>query len=457
MDIRSIISKLEEAEHSPAVGDVVYLEFGNTLEVETTILEVNGGDIILQADDRLVGLLEQLNTIEENKIFEGSAAWLEKQKQVNEEHDKSHNGPYDRGAADSYYGRKPNPHKWVENADGTNTKVALTDPKEIAAYMAGYRENDDRKDYGEGIGEAGIIDKVKGMFGKKQAPAAPAAAAAPAPQAEKRPGNYGRELNGTKLVNLLGHKKAEDIGWRLGKKAASKVVAKFPDGNFYDMTYDQGIFRLAPSKQSEEGWYGYAVTQQGNVKVRGPSKEFNPETLGEGDVVAFKRPEIKGDAPNLGRAKELARELYWRETSSWNTPEELKAENELKNQLAKIGFTAETDLDADDTENMVLTHKASGKQYRIEGDDLHVEDAVSEAEYQGRSVPLGKPMRGDVKKFKVYVKDPSTGNVKKVNFGDKTMRIKKSNPKRRKSFRARHNCANPGPRTKARYWSCRKW
>jgi hypothetical protein len=82
---------------------------------------------------------------------------------------------------------------------------------------------------------------------------------------------------------------------------------------------------------------------------------------------------------------------------------------------------------------------------------------LQEAEYHGRKVPLGKPMRGDVKKFKVFVKDPSTGNVKKVNFGDKTMRIKKSNPARRRSFRARHNCANPGPRTKARYWSCRKW
>lgn len=84
-------------------------------------------------------------------------------------------------------------------------------------------------------------------------------------------------------------------------------------------------------------------------------------------------------------------------------------------------------------------------------------DVLEEAEYQGRSVPLGKPMKGDVKKFKVYVRDPKTGNVKKVNFGDKKMRIKKSNPARRKSFRARHNCANPGPRTKARYWSCRKW
>ena len=82
---------------------------------------------------------------------------------------------------------------------------------------------------------------------------------------------------------------------------------------------------------------------------------------------------------------------------------------------------------------------------------------VKEAEYKGREVPLGKPMAGDVKKSKVYVRNPKTGKVIKVNFGDKKMKIKKSNPKRRKSFRARHNCANPGPRTKARYWSCRAW
>ncbi len=86
-----------------------------------------------------------------------------------------------------------------------------------------------------------------------------------------------------------------------------------------------------------------------------------------------------------------------------------------------------------------------------------IKSALTEAEYQGRKVQLGKPMQGDVKKFKVFVKDPKTGNVKKVNFGDPNMRIKKSNPARRKSFRARHNCDNPGPRTKARYWSCRKW
>ncbi len=92
------------------------------------------------------------------------------------------------------------------------------------------------------------------------------------------------------------------------------------------------------------------------------------------------------------------------------------------------------------------------------------ESDIEEAEYQGRKVQLNKPMQGDVKKFKVYVKDPKSGNIKKVNFGHggisvkgKAMSIEKSNPNRRKSFRARHNCDNPGPKTKARYWSCRKW
>ena len=93
-------------------------------------------------------------------------------------------------------------------------------------------------------------------------------------------------------------------------------------------------------------------------------------------------------------------------------------------------------------------------------------DLIPEAKYRGRTVTLNKPTRGDVKKFKVYVKN-AKGNVVKVNFGhggssakkkgEKTMKIRKSNKKARKSFRARHNCKNPGPKWKARYWSCRKW
>jgi len=132
-------------------------------------------------------------------------------------------------------------------------------------------------------------------------------------------------------------------------------------------------------------------------------------------------------------------------------------------------------LASHDVENESYQPFPEGDEFNIEEDEdfeevlgplgfPEDETELFDAEYQGRKVPLNKPMRGDVKKFKVYVKDPKTGNVKKVNFGHggtsakrPTMRIRKSNPKARKSFRARHNCANPGPKTKARYWSCRKW
>ena len=93
----------------------------------------------------------------------------------------------------------------------------------------------------------------------------------------------------------------------------------------------------------------------------------------------------------------------------------------------------------------------------------HEQEGIYEAEYQGKTVKLNDPIRGGSKKFYVYVKNDK-GNVVKVNFGHggssakgKTMRIRKSNPDARKNFRARHNCDSPGPRHKARYWSCKKW
>lgn len=85
---------------------------------------------------------------------------------------------------------------------------------------------------------------------------------------------------------------------------------------------------------------------------------------------------------------------------------------------------------------------------------------VDEATYQGRKVPLNKPMAGDIKKSKVYVDVDGDGKAKKVEFGDPNMTIKKNIPARRKSFRARHGCDDPSvpkPKDKARYWSCKAW
>ena len=137
--------------------------------------------------------------------------------------------------------------------------------------------------------------------------------------------------------------------------------------------------------------------------------------------------------------------------------------SQLSNEMKKLRDSIMESIQTDKT----INSEAVMSEVVLEDDqDFHEhygylafsedETDMFEAEYKGRSVKLNKPMRGDVKKFKVYVKNDK-GNTIKVNFGDPNMKIKKSNPARRKSFRARHNCDNPGPKTKARYWSCRKW
>ena len=181
--------------------------------------------------------------------------------------------------------------------------------------------------------------------------------------------------------------------------------------------------------------------------------------------------DAESDASEVAVAKMIAKALgdenRWTEMSAAELYAELESDDtdraDVVKDVAKMVYGVEL------TENIVYEEitleddQDFTEEFGILGYSIDEENTF-EAEYRGRKVKLNKPMRGDVKKFKVYVKDPKTGNVKKVNFGHggtsakrPTMRIRKSNPKARKSFRARHNCDNPGPKTKARYWSCRKW
>ncbi len=128
--------------------------------------------------------------------------------------------------------------------------------------------------------------------------------------------------------------------------------------------------------------------------------------------------------------------------------EDINSDDDVNNGLVE---PEEYDVEDEDMVDFISFMRSYSKQLSEANCNC-----VYEAEYQGRDVKLGKPMQGDVKKFKVYVKNPA-GNVVKVNFGQKGMKIRKSNPAARKSFRARMNCDSPGPRTKANYWSCRKW
>ena len=157
------------------------------------------------------------------------------------------------------------------------------------------------------------------------------------------------------------------------------------------------------------------------------------------------------------KLKELLNEI---EEACWDTHKQdgmkKKGGRMVPNCVKKEGFVDDDNIEEYDVESEqdIKEFVQFMREYK---------QPLCEAEYRGRKVNLGKPMQGDVKKSKVYVKNPK-GKVVKVNFGfggssakGKRMAIKKNNPARRKNFRARHNCDNPGPRTKARYWSCRAW
>ena len=118
----------------------------------------------------------------------------------------------------------------------------------------------------------------------------------------------------------------------------------------------------------------------------------------------------------------------------------------------------EDDLEGTDAARKKRASQTPGQETMEDcGCNESAED-IQEAEYQGKTVELNKPFRtsGESKKFAVYVKGPK-GNVVIVRFGDPNMEIKRDDPERRSNFRARHNCDNPGPKYKARYWSCYQW
>ena len=178
---------------------------------------------------------------------------------------------------------------------------------------------------------------------------------------------------------------------------------------------------------------------------------------GSGEKMRKKGEKGAPTPAQMQRAKNASEETI----QSWFESTETRASYQLKYNddwwwklnethdlmLEKIGASCCDDCKED---KQSMTPWALFKEQNFYGE---IEEA---AEYQGRKVTLNKPMKGDVKKSKVYVKNDK-GNVVKVEFGDPNMEIKRDDPARRKSFRARHNCDNPGPKYKARYWSCKFW
>jgi len=189
---------------------------------------------------------------------------------------------------------------------------------------------------------------------------------------------------------------------------------------------------------------GYTMTTEAKAllhRAREAGINVDRDSIGDGYYIGH---EVHDD----GDVVKVAYNLYYLEN-----PEGL--ENILADAFREIGYLNVSPYRAKPEEI-----QAAAAQLKIKDQinkKIKSTESVEEAKYQGREVSLGKPSAGDVKKYKVYVRDPKTGNIKKVNFGDKKMSIKRDNPARRKNFRARHNCSSKKDRTSAGYWSCRMW
>jgi len=190
-------------------------------------------------------------------------------------------------------------------------------------------------------------------------------------------------------------------------------------------------------------WENIRKKKEREGKKYKPAKPGDPDRP---DKDAWKKAQSDDDEYNMqsSQLKKMYMQLGMVVKVMDNIP--IEFEEWTKDKISKAEHFIETIYDA-----VFFLSKPEEK----EEDSLTPSEA---AEYQGRKVQLGKPFRTPKgpKKFSVYVKNDK-GNVVKVNFGDPNMKIKKNIPERRKSFRARHNCDNPGPRWKARYWSCRAW
>ena len=148
----------------------------------------------------------------------------------------------------------------------------------------------------------------------------------------------------------------------------------------------------------------------------------------------------------------------------YNTNEAVNIPDSDEKKLAKIVKGLKKSVKGHDKQQKyiqkLLDKDATNEELCCDDCNDHFDHVIEESLYQGKKVKLNDPIRTSevpTKKFKVYVKDPATGNIKVVRFGDPGLSIKRDDPNRRKSFRARHNCDNPGPKTKARYWSCYQW
>ena len=431
-------------------------------------------------------------------------------------------GPYARGAADADYGRKYEPHKFVDNGKGGKIKEVLTDLGEIAQYKKGYTTGGvDKQDFSEQIAEAIKLNSKVRIHdpGKKHHGEEGTVVEFRRGLPGVRPSYYTVDHGGTStqftreniktikeeeadINEANSHRKVDDLKSKGKHHEAGELAAKSRHPRQYGAHFGMRSGKEEAQRQFFKGYDSVKKTNEesdyigynfgGQFK---DSSEWENAAKKRGLVVKISTHPSGEEIP-YQTAKDKSgnhRGYFDHGTKSGRLTEESKQIDEISKKQVYEEHMSEKDAESlaqkhvnaaaaakkagnlksynahADASNYIrdkiLTHTDSAKgipsgKIRSTAKKLFGESSehsINEAEYQGREVKLGKPTTGDVKKFKVYVKDPKTGNVKKVNFGDPNMEIKRDNPERRKNFRARHNCADKTDRTKAGYWSCRMW
>jgi hypothetical protein len=424
--IRDLINRLDEIQSSPSAGDGFFLELGENIEIETEILEIDSnGDIVLLGDSKLISILEDLNKIEEKKLTEdfdlvSALPYLSKT-------------PVIAGVSTFFQTLLSPSNNYPYGATNSPPDRAYSD-----AIMAGKSSEEAIKIWNavndemqQQIKMGAKSDPIRGDF-------------TPAPETIPPTTGIGKAdtpVSTNKTIDKPTASKISKISQFTSAKQAYDVLSQTV-GNLYS---PEKISQLSSIIQ-KYALPGIAVAAMlyGGKKLYDYLSNNSEKTVSE-----------KINVPTVNyQGGDGMSSIYTKVTNNPFSKGTETLADKLKQTINGASQTLKQKTTINNLDNNTQSIRSLRSTSTVKESDR---EEFNEAKYQGRSVPLGKPMRGDVKKFKVYVRDPKTGNIKKVNFGDKTMRIKKSNPKRRKSFRARHNCANPGPRTKARYWSCRKW
>ena len=398
--------KIEE----PQQGDTFDIEISESEMITTGIVDIVEDGIVIHADEYLFGLLANTGLLEDIRVpvkqkprqgplrpQTGGGAHRDKKKEQKQGKEKHKGKPLGEG---SEHEVKQNLIKHIMDMD----------PNMELNYL-----------------EMATIEELAEILGKMSDSVGEA--------------NNQRDKRNPTRDHLRRYPVPQDQMARPVKKKPEPGVAELDAGNPNIVKENQlvpGKFYVVGSEYS--GSYG------GNAKaVAGPFDD-------EGEAEAEKADYSQGGREDAAVAQWTGKDWNFDYMMEQGVAEGFASSEQEAKVRARLRQLQ--DIDPDNVYKIVA-HEFGMSEEELRA-ALHDESPVGEAEYQGRNVPLGKPMAGDVKKSKVYVKGPK-GNVVKVNFGDKKMRIKKSNPNRRKSFRARHNCDNPGPRWKARYWSCRAW